>query len=65
MQGKQLKERPIPSDLCHCTVDPTSKERHDGGVINFLNENGGDTAENRKIARKLDVNVQGNDCMIS
>jgi hypothetical protein len=46
--------------------DPfTSKERHDKGVIDFLNENGGDTEENRRIARNLDVNVQGNGCMIS
>lgn len=56
-------KRPVP---LYGGPDPfTTKERYDRGVTNFLNENGGDTAENRKIARKLDVNVQGNDCMIS
>lgn len=57
-------KRPSPS--LYGGHDPfTPKERFDKGVKNFLNDNGGDTAENRRIASNLDVNVQEKGCMIS
>jgi len=57
-------QRPVPWYGGPDTL--TSKQRYDMGVTRFLNENGGDTAENRQIAKNLNVDVANPDpCVIS